>query len=251
MRTRARGQAILEMALVSPMLVVLLMGGIQVGQIAYSQVSVDTAAREGARAGAAAPNAALAWDSGGAVPASHQCTTTDFTEGSSSNPVCIAVLNADGLLSSSTFTANPCASGQGCVTVQVEGAANLSAFRTTQHAVLMSSGGSPCNSGRQATVTGTVSNIPTGSTASVTDTSGDTQSGITGSFTLCVAASGNASSQTLVAQVGTLSCGGYSGAVGPFSVRHGTTYTEDLSVTAEPVCPTPTPTPTATPTPTP
>src|SRR5437588_12648824 len=91
---RRRGQALVEMALVAPILIVLLLGGSQVGAIAYAQVSLDTAAREGARAGVEAPNSSLSWDTGGAVPSStHQCAGTDFATGSSGNPICIAVIN--------------------------------------------------------------------------------------------------------------------------------------------------------------
>ncbi|TME49965.1 MAG: pilus assembly protein [Chloroflexi bacterium] len=66
---RRRGQALVELALVAPILIVFLLGGSQVGAIAYAQVSLDTAAREGARAGVVAPNSSIqAWDPLGLVP---------------------------------------------------------------------------------------------------------------------------------------------------------------------------------------
>ena len=255
-RASWRAQSLVELALVSPVLVVLLLGGAQVGEIAYSQVSLDTAAREGARAGVVAPNAALRWDTAGTVPATHACTTADFAEGATGNPVCIAVVDAAGFLSRGTFTSNPCAPGQGCVSITVLGPAGLSSYRTGQPTVrLTSNSGSPCNSGNQATVNGTVLGVPLGLTASVTDTSGDTQSGVTSAFTLCAAAKGTTTTQTITAQAGLLGCGGYSGSVGPFAVSNGQVYSESILVLPEPVCPTPTPTsiptPTALPTPTP
>jgi Flp pilus assembly protein TadG len=255
-----RGQALVEMALVAPILIVMLMAGAQVGEIAYGEVSVDTAAREGARAGAFAPNPALAsagspWYSGGNT--SHQCTTADFTAGTTGNPVCIAVLNSRGLLDSSLFTTNPCGNAsQACVTITVIGGTGGcpggQCLRNVEVGPPMAHlASSSCNNS-QATITGTVSGIPSGSTAGITATTGETQpTGQAGGFTICVRANGSISTQTLTAQSGTVSCGGYSGSIGPFSVSGGGTYTEGITVIAEPACPTPTPAPTTTPTPTP
>lgn len=246
-----RGQALVEMALLAPLLVLLLLGGAQVGEIAYSQVSLDSAAREGARAGVAAPNDALSWDTGGTVPATYQCTSADFVDGSG-NPLCIAVVDASGYLDQTKFTANPCASGQACVTITVIGPNNLTAFDVHSPTARLESS-SPCNNGQYATVNGSVSGIPSGMSATITDTSGDTQSGVTGAFTLCATANNSTTTQTITAQVGPVSCGGWSGSLGPFSVSKGQTYTNEVvAVTAEPACPTPTPTPlpTATPSPT-
>jgi Flp pilus assembly protein TadG len=248
-RRLGRGQALVEMALIAPFLVLLLLGGTQVGQIAYSQVSLDTAAREGGRAGAAAPDAALSWDTNGAIGASHNCTTADFVQGSG-NPVCIAVANGSGFLTLSDFTTNPCTSGQACVTIKVIDSGDLS-DRVVPMPQARLAASSPCSPGTQATVTGTVSGIPAGLTATITDTSGDSQQLVTGPFTLCVAANHSTTSQTLTAQVGAGSCGGYSGSIGPFPVAKDQTYTENWTVVAEPACPTATPTPAATPTPTP
>ena len=254
---RTRGQAMVEMALVAPILVVLLLGASQVGQIAYSMVSIDTSAREGARAGTAAPNSALKWDTTGTVPASHACSASDFVQGGSGNPVCIAVVNADGFLTKSLFTSNPCAVGQACVTIRVSGSADLSVLRARANVRLAAAHPGPpltsnCNNGNQATINGTVFGIPSGNSATVTDTSGDSQSNVTSTFTICVAADSNATSQTLTASVGPVGCGGYSGSKGPFAVTHGDNLTEDITVTAH-ACPTPPPTasPTDAPTETP
>jgi len=238
-RARPLGQAMVEMALVAPILVLLLLGGSQVGQIAYSAVSIDTAAREGARAGVAAPNASLGWDSSGAPGVSHQCAPADFAQGTG-NPICLAVLNGAGLLNQSAFTTNPCTSGQACVTIQVVAPGSLSklvdpptdARLAAAHTSPPAAGSSPCNNGKYATISGTVSGIPSGMTASLTDSSGDSQTGITGSYTLCATASNSATSQTLTATVGS-GCGAFSGSIGPISVTKGNTYpNENITVAA-------------------
>jgi len=255
MRRRA-GQALVEMAIVAPVLIILLLGAAQVGQIAYSMVSIDTASREGARAGVEAPNSSLTWDAGGAMPATHTCTTAEFTEGSgSTNPICIAVLNADGFLDKNLFTSNPCGTNQACVTIKVLGSGNLARYDARPQMRLAAAWrpehftGSGCNPGSSATVNGTVNGIPGGSTATVTDSSNDTPiTGVTSTFSMCVSAGGQnaGSTQTLTANVGPGSCGGYSGSVGPFDVAKGNTYAETITVTAEPACPTPPPSPTPT-----
>lgn len=227
------------MALVAPILIGLLLAGAQVAEIAYGAMSLDTATREGARAGALAPNEALksggtTWYSGGTT--SHTCSTTDFTENSTGNPVCIAVLNSRGYLDSGLFTANPCASAsQACVTITVLGSSGL--------AVRLRPGGAahatarlmsfPCNSGSQAYVSGTVSGIPSGSSATISDSNGDTPVTTTsgGAYTMCVGASHSITSETLTAQVGSIGCGGYSGSTS-LAVTKGTTYSnQNLTVT--------------------
>jgi Flp pilus assembly protein TadG len=89
------GQALVELAVVAPVLVVLLLGTAQVGVIVYDQVTVDTAAREGARVGSEQPNGSQAYVGG--APASQPYPVCPST-GTSSNPVCNAVWNASGLL---------------------------------------------------------------------------------------------------------------------------------------------------------
>ncbi len=44
-----RGQALLEMALVLPILILLLLGVVELGQVTYSYITVNNAARAGAR----------------------------------------------------------------------------------------------------------------------------------------------------------------------------------------------------------
>src|SRR5580704_3148079 len=250
-RVSSKGQALVEMALLAPVLVLLLLGGAQVGEISYSQISLDSAAREGARAGVAVPNVALGWDTLGTVPSSYQCTSADFDD-VTGNPICIAVVDASGFLDPTKFTTTPCASGSGCITITVKGPNNLTAYEAHRPTARLMSN-SPCNNGQYATVNGTVTGIPSGSTATITDTSSDSQSGVTGAFTLCATANNSTPTQTITAQVGPVSCGGWSGSVGPINVSKGQTITlnTNLVVNAEPACPTPTPTPNPTPTPLP
>jgi len=250
--SRHRGQSLVELALVAPILVVMLLGAAQVGSIAFGLVSIDTAAREGARAGALAPNGSLVdyatnttWYTSSTT--THQCDTADFgAPNVAGNPICEAVLNSSGTLSQSLFTVNPCGSAQrACVTISVKSAADLLGTQVgpqTAHLDAASCLGS------NATVTGTVSGMPSGQTATVTATTGETQPTDTnGSFSICVLANSLTTSQTLTAQVGPRSCGGWSGSVGPFAVSSGATLTENFSVTAEGTCPPPPPTPTPAP----
>lgn len=229
-RRRHRGQALVEFALIAPFLVILLAGGSQVGAIAYTQISADTAAREGARAGVQAPNKSLAWALG---PGTHTCTASDYA----SNPVCVAVLNADGFLSPSTFTSgapasgsSPCASGQACTTITVS--SSLLGYSASPRVRLAASGGSSgCNTGSQATVTGVVSGMGSGVSGTIIDLTGDTTTTDTsGNFTMCVAANNETTSQTLTARSGT-GCNDAAGSVGAFSVTAGSAYTKNFSVT--------------------
>jgi TadE-like protein len=253
LRVHRRGQSLVELALVAPILVILLVGAAQVAAIAFGLVSIDSATREGARAGALAPNNSLksggvTWYSAGTP--SHQCTTSDFQTGPTGNPICEAVVESAGTLKASLFTSNPCFDAtQACVTITVLPPASLNSSVTGSQRTRLEA--STCN-GANATVTGVVNNMPGGGqTATVSDLTGDTQPSATdGTFTICVKANGSTTSQTLTAQVGSASCGGWSGSVGPFPVSSGATITEDIDLNAESPCPTlPPPTPTPTPTP--
>lgn len=227
-RRRRRGQAMVEFALIAPFLVILVAGGSQVGAIAYAQISADTAAREGARAGVQAPNKSLVWT--GAAPSTHTCTTSDYA----SNPICVAVLNADGFLSPSAFTSaapasgtSPCVAGQACATITV--GSTLSAYHGTPRIRLAASGSSGCNTGSQATVTGVVSGMG-GVAGTVIDTTGDSLTTDTsGNFTMCVTANTETTSQTLTVHSGS-GCNDASGSAGPFAVTPGGSYTENVSM---------------------
>jgi Flp pilus assembly protein TadG len=223
-RGRARrGQALVELALVAPFLLVLLLGSAQVGAIAYSQISIDTASREGARAGIIAPNESLGWDSTGTVGAQHQCGGSDYVD----NPVCAGVLSSNGLLNANSFT-----SGQATVTITVLGAVGqnqLSDVERGPNARLMAS--SSCNPAL-ATISGQVTGIPGGQSATFSDTGGDTAITTTGSFIFCASASGNNTSETFTASApGTGTCGGYGGTYGPIAVSPGGAYTVSIAMT--------------------
>jgi Flp pilus assembly protein TadG len=258
-RRRRGGQSLVEMALVAPILVVMLVGAAQVGSLAFGLVSIDSATREGARAGALSPTGALTtyvagvaqtWYVAGTTT-THQCTTSDFTRPTtnpptSGNPVCLAVLDSGGTLSQNLFTSNPCGSAsQACVTIAVIQPVGLRSMEVGPPVVRLY--GSSCN-GANATVTGVVSGMPSGSIATVTASTGETQpTDTSGNFSICIRANASTTTQTLTAQVGAVSCGGYSGSTGQFNVVSGGTYTEPITVTAEGTCPTPPPTPTPTP----
>src|SRR5437588_721139 len=158
-RRRRLGQALVETAIAAPLLVVLLLGGAQVGSIAYDQVSLDTAAREGARAGVAAPTSAVysyvsssAWYPG---QNSYQCQAA-----------------VDGLIDFN--------------------------------------GATP---GLSATLT---DSTPKDGTLTVAPASPNYQ--------WCVTADNSVTSQTIVAQVGPVACGGYTGSVTIPVVNHGQLY---------------------------
>lgn len=106
--TRSRGQALVEMAIAAPLLLVLILVVAQVGVIVYDQVTIDNAAREGARVGSEQPNHSLAYVAGVRVsPPFPSCPSA------STNPVCVAVRNASKLLAGTapTVTIEPDSAG--------------------------------------------------------------------------------------------------------------------------------------------
>ena len=253
-RRRLRGQALVETALVAPFLVMLLLGGAQVGQIAYDEVSVDTAAREGAAAGAAQPNQSLTpwYVVGGPTTQSHLCTTADFTS-SPANPICQAVYDSGGYLDQTLFT-----SGKASVTVSVKPQDQLTAVREPEPRVrLVGTGNNGNCSSTQTLVTVNVDFVASGSTNPLSDLytngKGPAVSSTNPTVTWCVDASKSNGSDIITAQQGP-NCGpgGYSGTTGSFPILAGQpTTAPTITLQAEPACPTPTPGPTPTPTPTP
>jgi Flp pilus assembly protein TadG len=253
LRPRTLGQALVETALAAPFLVMLLLGGAQVGSIAYDQVSLDTAARDGARAGAAAPTHSVTdystntswYTAGNPATYTYTCKTADFAAGA--NPICLSVINSEGFLTQSLFTTNPCGTNQGCVTITVVPPSSLASARNGPPALRLVSApqglpqtpSSPCNSGNQAEVDGTVSNIPSGQAGQLSDSTSDpkpTFSSSSPSYQFCVKANNNVSTQTITAQVGTVGCGGWTGTV-TLSVSHGQVYTgQDISLAYEGDC---------------
>jgi Flp pilus assembly protein TadG len=80
-RRRAGGQALVEVALVLPVLAVLLVGGAQIGALLYGQVTLDTATREGARVASQHPNTSGAFNNG--APLAVTKLTTAISRGQS------------------------------------------------------------------------------------------------------------------------------------------------------------------------
>ena len=261
-RRRRLGQALVETAIAAPLLVVLLLGGAQVGSIAYDQVSLDTAAREGARAGVAAPTSAVysyvsssAWYPG---QNSYQCQAADFANGA--NPICVAVLNSAGYLDQTAFKNSPCTLGHACVTITVVPPGGLASFvggpagarLASAPQTLSNSASSPCNSGKQAEVDGLINfnGATPGLSATLTDSTPKdgtlTVAPASPNYQWCVTADNSVTSQTIVAQVGPVACGGYTGSVTIPVVNHGQLYSgEDITLAAEPACTTSTSTTTS------
>ena len=82
----------MELALAGPLLIILLAGGTQFGSLAFGQITVDTAAREGARTAISSPVSSL----GSFFSTSGPTSTTCQNQPSYSNPVCQAVLDSPG-----------------------------------------------------------------------------------------------------------------------------------------------------------
>jgi Flp pilus assembly protein TadG len=214
-----RGQALIEMALIAPFLLMLLGGATQIGTIAYGLVSVDTAAREGARVASENPHTAL--DTLAGSP--YSCTAND------SNPICIAVRNASGQLDGSRLA------------ITITSPSTLSLVPTD---VLRAS--NPCSSS-EATLTGVVSNLPTGAgSATVQGSTGGSRAAVStgsnGAYTLCL----TPGSQVVTATAFGSGCD--YGDAARLTVAAGLTSAQDFSLPAS--CPTPPPLSSATPAPT-
>lgn len=107
---RQRGQALVELAIVAPIIMVLLLGTAQVGAILYGQITVDTAAREGARSASYNPDTSGVYSGGGSP------TTVTCPAGTTTNPVCAAVENAEGGLAGTAMhpTLSPAGGNTAC-----------------------------------------------------------------------------------------------------------------------------------------
>jgi hypothetical protein len=197
----------------------LLGGAAQVGTIAYGLVTVDTAAREGARVASENPHTGL--DPLSSSP--YTCRAND------ANPVCVAVRNASGQLDYTRLT------------ITITSPSTLS--RAPADAVRVSN---PCGSS-EATLTGVVSNLPTGAGgATVQGSAGGSRSavstGTNGAYTLCL----TPGSQVVTATAFGSGCD-YGDAT-RLTVAAGSTATQSFSLPAS--CPTPPPLSSATPAPT-
>ena len=94
-RSRSRGQALVELALVTPVLMVLLLGAVDLGRLFYAQITVTNAAREGAMMAAKEPTS---WSPGVACSSSNKVMCAALREPSGS---WVTVAAADVALSCS------------------------------------------------------------------------------------------------------------------------------------------------------
>jgi Flp pilus assembly protein TadG len=73
-RNESRGQSMVEFALTAPILMFLLVGTAQVGVLYFTQIGVETAAREGARVAAENPGNTGIFPAPASLPTSHSCS---------------------------------------------------------------------------------------------------------------------------------------------------------------------------------
>lgn len=97
------GQSLVELALIGPLLLVLIVGGAQIGALVYGGISVATAAQEAARVASEQPINSGAYMVSGASTAVGPGATCP----AAGNPVCTAVSQAKGLLTSVSTTVAP------------------------------------------------------------------------------------------------------------------------------------------------
>jgi hypothetical protein len=243
----SRAQAMVETALAAPFVILLLVGGVQVASISYGQVTIDSAAREGARVATEHPVTALTNSSTGTSFFSSSASTSYTCNGASDpNIVCQAVYDSPGLLQSmfdkSRFTV--------VITANVPPA----------RAPLPGDEGVPgdverigCSGGVvvDGVVSGAGGGIKYNVSASGTGTTLTTQTNpAQGTYSLCIAVS-SAQTETITASYGTLTCGlpAYQGSV-QVSIAPGGGPYDNTNVTVKALsCPSPTPQASPTPNP--
>lgn len=240
-RRRSLGQSLVEMSLIAPALVALAAGCGQVGVIAYGAASVETSARAAARVAAEYPNRSLDFVSalGTSTYTCGQTPSDTNTEAS----VCSAARDSAGLLSGSALS------------ITITSSSSISVAPPPADVVQL---GNTCPGG--ALETGTVSNLPSGTVATISSPAkasvGTVLSDSTGNYSICLSApnssQGDQSSSITATAVDASGC--------TYNTSVGVTVTTTKTVTPSPanmslpatgVCPTPVPTPTPTPSPTP
>lgn len=121
LRSSSRGQALAEMALIAPLLLLLLVGLIEVGRYANFSIIVSNAARAGVQYGA--QNLVTAADNVGMQNAATADANLGATMTATGSHICKC---ADG--SASTCLATDCASSHRLVYVQVDTAATFTSM---------------------------------------------------------------------------------------------------------------------------
>lgn len=237
-RTRSRGQSLVEMALLAPVLLILLLGTLQVAYLGYGAVTIDTAAREAGRI------ASINLSSLSSIAQTGNTYTCSANPANDPNPICQAVANNAGLLSGHTFSL-----------VRID--LNVPVSKTDQ--------GVPDDVRQIAcggtALSGVVSGIPSG-VATISDTlngTNATSSDSSGNYSDCMNPSpSNGQSQTITISAKAGSSGQCTGSTQAVLTKSGSSWNADQS--SYPIaltCPTPTPspaptaTPSASPTPTP
>ena len=225
-RPESLAQALVETALVAPVVIVLLLGAAQAGAILFAQVGIDSAAREGAIVAAANPDTTLSW---AGSQSTYTCAPND------TNEICTAAQSTASWLAASQMT------------ITITAPASLS--RTPRSdAELVSS--SSCT-GNTATVLGgvTLGGNPPGSASITVAASGggknESTGVLSGSYQLCVAGDATQAISASTAD----GCWAVSQSL--YTAKHSTT-TLNINLIYQAQCAaTPTPSPTAGPSPTP
>jgi PKD repeat protein len=116
MRPRSRGQALVELALILPFLILLVAGAVDLGRVWYSQITITNAAREGAMEAAVSPTS---WSAGQPCDAStNRVMCRTLNEASDS---WVTVTEADVSLSCSPSCSAGTWASPHTVTVEVQG----------------------------------------------------------------------------------------------------------------------------------
>src|SRR5438105_2797438 len=224
------GQALVELSLIAPALVVLLGGAGQIGAIAYGGVTVGTAAREGARIAAEYPNRSL--DFVNALGTTSYTCGQNPSDSETETSVCDAVRSASGLISGSSLT--------------IVVTANHSVSRLPGDIV---EAGNACPGG--ATASGTVSNLPSGTVAILASpsksTSGTVTSDSTGAYSICLSTPSSSQQTTITATAVDASGCTYNSSI-TVTVDHSKAVTPtpaNITLPTSGVCPTAAPTATS------
>jgi Flp pilus assembly protein TadG len=213
---RAAGTALVELAVAAPFLLLLLTGAAQVGTVAYANVTVDTAAREGARMGSENPHTAL-----DVIASPYTCAAND------TNGVCTAARQASGALDPNALI------------IVITAPDDVS--KVPPDVIRIAS----CPS-TGATVTGVVSNLPVGSAGAVVMGSGgglqnQVATDSSGNYTICLPPGG-----VVLTVTATGSNGCSYGSSSRLTVTAATSYTQNFALPT--TCATPTPEPVVSPT---